>query len=90
MSTLPLIHLGGTSPRELREQHEAVVAATNALIMALRDAEPHLRDYYPLPSGTAVVFPEAQKRQQVKLLALEIVRDEAMAVVRACRDHEGR
>jgi hypothetical protein len=43
--TLPQVNLNGTSKAELIAQQDAVVKATEALALALRQARPHGRDY---------------------------------------------
>jgi hypothetical protein len=44
---VPTIHNNGTSREELLKQHIAVLDACHALTIALANASPHGRDYYP-------------------------------------------
>ncbi len=46
---LPVVHMNGTSGRELLELRENVYAAINEAISALARMAPNGRDYYPVP-----------------------------------------
>lgn len=47
MTTLPTVHLNGTSVESLLEQNEQVQRALRATLEAMSLAAPHGRDYYP-------------------------------------------
>lgn len=79
---VPMVHLNGTSGKELLAQQRGVLDACRALQLALADATPHGRDYYPYDKNR---INEALKdhvdrvamvnkiREQVELIALGIL-----------------
>ena len=45
---IPHVHMNGTSTEELANQQFKVLQATYPLMIALRNAAPHKRDFYPI------------------------------------------
>lgn len=66
--TAPTIHTNGTSKAALLEGYEHATMALNAALMALAQAAPNARDYYP---QGAAAFAEAQKGYAADVAALQ-------------------
>ena len=60
----PHVHMNGTSKRELIDQQIAIMHAADALLTALRAANPNGRDYYPL-GDEALVRAAAEHKARV-------------------------
>jgi hypothetical protein len=68
MTTLPTINPGGTSARELLEQHLLAITALRSAISTLQAAAPNARDYRTGPMGT---FIDAQAEHQARQRRLQ-------------------
>ncbi len=73
----PMVHLNGTSRRELQEQLEAAGIALNEAIDQVSYAAPNGRDYYPLGPGA---FQTATVQHLDRVQRLRSVRDELLAI----------
>lgn len=82
----PSIHLNGTSKDALLEQLQGAYTALNAAFIALENAAPNGRDYYPQGSGA---ISKATAEHTVRLLAIEQVRAEIHSLMEHVVDAKG-
>jgi hypothetical protein len=75
----PIVHLNGTSQRELLEQISEVMRAIEVLFTAMQKAAPHSRDYYPFPDGAAA-FRVAVEEHTARLRRVEFVKQDYEAL----------
>lgn len=69
--TAPMVHLNGTSRRELTEQYENAARAVRDALKAVGESAPNGRDYYL--QGT---LPQAQREHESRITRLASVLDE--------------
>ena len=50
----PSVHLNGTSKKELVEQLRSSVSILESAIEVMKEASPHMRDYYVQKDGDAI------------------------------------
>ena len=84
-STLPILHMNGTSRDALLEQRCDVGAAIRAALEALTDMWPNARDYYPEPGRYERARAEHQRRYDM----LDTLYRELQAEAEAISDMEG-
>ena len=70
----PHVHLNGTSKWELIDHQIAVMDAADALLTALRAANPNGRDYYPLGDEALV---RAAAEHKARVAQAQAIRAEA-------------
>lgn len=70
----PTVHSNGTSKSALVAQQRAVMTAARAFMDALREADPHGRDYYVQGDGAYTV---ARDEHLAVVLAVQKVHDDA-------------
>jgi hypothetical protein len=84
-TTVPTVHLNGTSAEELRDQLHTVIGALNAAHYALVAAAPNGRDYYlqgAIARGRAMGAHERRCADLTRMLAeLKEQRDHVQAVL---------
>jgi hypothetical protein len=80
MVVVPRIHLNGTAAKDLVEQQREVLRIANVLLIALRDASPNARDFYPLEPGS---FERAVSQHRARVDAVEKVVEESKALFEA-------
>ncbi len=73
---VPLVHMGGTGKQGLINQLSEVCGALQDAHAKLRQAGPHMRDYYPYPSGGEPEFKVARERHSSRLQRLEELQTE--------------
>lgn len=61
----PIVHLNGTSCRELEAQLDGVYDACRALLTKLKAAAPNGRDYYPQPGLMDQAVAQHNRRMKV-------------------------
>jgi hypothetical protein len=66
----PTVHLNGTSGASLIEQNRVVRVTLRTAIVALQEARPHARDYYPQGE---LAFSHAQSEYKSRMERLESV-----------------
>lgn len=77
---IPSIHMNGTSQHDLLDQYAKARAALRAAILALQDAAPNGRDYYPQGSNA---IGKAIEEHRARLTSLENVHDELGTIMDA-------
>jgi hypothetical protein len=84
-TTVPTVHLNGTSAEELRDQLDAAVEGLRAARQAVVQAAPNGRDYYvqdAIARGRAMGAHERRCGELTRMLAeLEEMRDHVQAVI---------
>jgi hypothetical protein len=76
----PLVHMNGSSKQDLIDQQIAIMDAADALLAALRAANPNGRDYYPLGDDALV---RAAAEHKARVVQAEALRAEAEALALA-------
>ena len=87
---LPVVHLNGTSKRELKNLWLAPYSLIGDAYDQLKRAAPHMRDYYVLPGGGQAEFLTAQEQHYSRLRRLEQVREELETLCNGIDKQEGR
>lgn len=62
----PIVHLNGTSRRELSDQLEQVYCSLGNVVEAMKQSTPNGRDYYPVPGRMDKAL--AQHWRRMKLI----------------------
>jgi hypothetical protein len=83
--TLPRVHLNGTSRRELIDQYEMALDAVRAALIAVRNAAPHMRDYYPMGNDA---FFRAQREHNIRVSTLLTIERELEQIFTHLEDVE--
>ena len=81
--TLPIVHMNGTSARDLTEGYaEAARAVSEAMEAMAKNASPNGRDYYCSPQGNAIDCAIAEHR--ARMVKLNEVKTELNALALHC------
>jgi hypothetical protein len=84
--TLPIVHMNGTSARDLTEGYvEAARAVDDAIDALAKHASPNGRDYYCSPDGNALDNALAEHR--ARLVKLNDVKTELNALALHCHHY---
>lgn len=83
--TLPIVHMNGTSARDLTEGYCDAASAVDAAMDALAKAGPNGRDYYCSPDGNALDNALAEHR--ARLVKLNDVKTELNALALHCSQY---
>lgn len=81
--TFPTVHLNGTSRIDLQEQYHGAYMAVHAAIVALRQACPNGRDYYPQGPDA---FRRAVAEQESRVERLQSIQTELLAIYESVAD----
>lgn len=79
----PTIHLNGTSGSALYDMNVAAAQAMQHALVALGDAAPNARDYYPQGPGA---FEAARREHEHRVERLRAVYHELMDLIEAISD----
>ena len=79
----PTIHLNGSSPRDLLEQHMKILDGCRCLLAAMRAATPNGRDYYPQGEKAAI---EARDAFNERYMAISRIYDDFEQVALEIRE----
>ena len=85
---LPMIHWNGTARKELVEQIGDVLHRLDDTISAVRQATPHMRDYYPQRDPQA--WHKAMEEHEDRLRRLQTLRSEYEQLGEALMDLPGQ
>jgi hypothetical protein len=77
MVKIPTVHLNGTSKKELLTQQRRIYDACEVLMVALREAMPHDRDYYVQDSSAGSIAREAHR---VRLALVDKIKADAVMI----------
>ena len=80
--SVPMVHLNGSGKPNLMKPLEAADKGLSEAYSALRQAGPHMRDYYVLPNGEEA-FKLAVKQHSARMERLKAVQDELVELLGA-------
>jgi hypothetical protein len=79
--TIPILHLNGSSHKNLTEQYSNAYNAVQTALHELRHAAPHGRDYYVQSDPAA--YTKAAGEHADRMTRLQTVSDELLALYQA-------